>query len=71
MLRGMGVEKFPASVLYKDSYPMKIVIGASIYKFFDVIDLVRNIDKKCPLGHTLSELCPESYVNWRCNECNK
>lgn len=56
MLRDMGIEKFPATVFYVDSRPTKIVIGCSIYKFFDLINLMKEQTKTCPLGHQLYEL---------------
>lgn len=67
----MGIEKFPATVFYVDNRPAKTVIGCSIYKFFDLINLMKDTVKGCPLGHKLYEMEPHSYVHWRCNECSK
>lgn len=66
-LREMGIEKFPATVFYVDNHPSKIVIGCSIYKFFELINLMKEAVKTCPLGHQLFELEPQTYVHWQCN----
>jgi hypothetical protein len=67
------ITRFPAFLIVVNGHPIKILIGASIYKLFDLIKMIKTDKsiKMCPTGHHMIEIRPNTYVNWRCSECSR
>ena len=65
----LHINRFPAFALFHHSDLLKCIIGASLYKIMDLINLLQtqNPSKKCPLDHELVKKKPASYVFWTCN----
>lgn len=67
------IKRFPAFLVLHNGVPFKILVGASIYKLFDLISMLReeSIVKRCPHNHEMIEVRPSAYLNWHCSECSR